>query len=447
MDSSLKVAELLQDSSGIREAFQRELHPISETSLTVHGLTIDYFRQSPTRISAQYTLDLEASNGARDAQIITVTHFTDGRMDRQWKRLQADYPDIGTPVGKFNLPGACFSPGLQSVIQAFPFDARLPGLRGIVAGSPEIRRLVSSTNGGQIVDWQANVVRYRPDMRAMARIDITFAGDGQQVQRRIYAKAYREADEGQRAYNLLQALAEHADATDEFHVPRPLAYDAGLRTLLIDEVQGDRLLDIIRQNDDNRAPEAIRRAAHAVAAMHNTDVALAFLPEKSPDKEMQFADVAVGLVRQFPQYGDTVHTVTSQIDAAFQPAPPRPTHYDLKQGHIIVNGESVTILDFDKMAIGDPLVDVANVVATLGAEREGSARRAARRENLADIFVEAYFSQVPAEWARLFPAHLARATVLEAATTGRGNRGRKGISQPEDRLVAALRRASELLAS
>jgi hypothetical protein len=97
--------------------------------------------------------------------------------------------------------------------------------------------------------------------------------------------------------------------------------------------------------------------------------------------------------------------------------------------------------------MGNPLIDVANVVATLGAERERNSRRAAQRENLADIFVEEYFTNVPADWAALFPAHLARATLLEAATTGRGNRGRKAASQPEERLVAALRRAQALLAS
>lgn len=447
MDSSLKVAELLQDSAGIREALTSDLQLISDASLVVHGLAIDYFRQSPTRISAQYTLDIEASNGVRDSQILTVAHFTDGRMDRQWKRMQADYPDIGDPVGQFKLPGAHYAPELQSVVQAFPFDARVPGLRKIVAGSPEIRNLIARTGQGSIVAWQANVVRYRPDMRAMASVDVTFSRDGHTDTRRVYAKAYREAEEGQRAYDLLRALTEHAEAAAEFRVPRPLGYDAGLRTLLIDEARGERLLDIIRQNDDRRAPEAMRRAAYAVAAMHNADVAPEFLPEKSPDKELQFADVTAGLERQFPQYGDAVHTVTDKIDAAFQPAPPRPTHYDLKQGHIIVNAEAVTILDFDKMAIGDPLVDVANVVATLGAEREGSAKRAARRENLADIFVNAYFSQVPEEWAALFPAHLARATLLEAATTGRGNRGRKSVSQSEERIVSALRRASELLAS
>jgi hypothetical protein len=446
MKSSLDVANLLQDNAAMRDTLTRELHANSDTSLRVHGLTIDYFRQSPTRIAAQYTLDLESGDGVRDAQIITVAHFTDGRMERQWKRMQADAPDAAVPVGKFHLPGARYSDELQSVIQAFPFDARLPGLRQIVAGTPEIRRLVSPTDEHRIVSWQVDVVRYRPDMRAMARVDVAFGGNGPSDTQRVYAKAYREPEEGQRAYDLLAALAANVTAADGFHAPRALAYDPDLRTLLIAEVAGERLLDIIRQNDGG-APAAVRRAARAVAGMHGSTVAPALLPESSPDRDGQFADVSRRLLKAFPEQANAVRALTNQIEETFRPAPLRPTHYDLKQGHILVAPEVVTILDFDKMAMGDPLVDVANVVATLGAEREGSARRAARRENLADIFVEEYFSHVPSDWAPLFPVHLARATLLEAATTGRGNRGRKGAAQPQDRLVSAIRRAEELLAS
>lgn len=447
MRSSLEVATLLQDNAAMRDTFARELQPSSGTTLRVHGMTIDYFRQSPTRIAAQYTLDLESGDGVRDAQIITVAHFTDGRMERQWKRMRADAPDAQAPVGKFHLPGARFSDELHSIVQVFPFDARLPGLRQIVAGTPEMRRLVSPTDSYRITSWQVDVVRYRPDMRAMARVDVTIGGEGQAGKQRVYAKAYREPEEGQRAYDLLSAFAATAAMADGFHAPRPLAYDPALRTLLIAEATGDRLLDIVRQNDDERAHESVRRAARAVAAMHGSSVSPALLPESSPDRDGQFAEVSNRLLRVFPEQANAVQALTSQIEATFQPAPLRPTHFDLKQGHILIDPEIVTILDFDKMAMGDPLIDVANVVATLGAEREGSARRAARRENLADIFVDEYFSHVPAEWAPLFPVHLARATLLEAATTGRGNRGRKGAAQPQDRLVAAIRRAEELLAS
>lgn len=431
----------------MRDVLSRELRPVTGTSLQVHGLTTDYFRQSPTRLAAQYTLDLESGDGVRDSQIITVAHFTDGRMDRQWKRMRADAPDADAPVGKFHLPGARFSDALQSIVQAFPFDARLPGLRNIVAGTPEVRKLLSSAGADGIATWRADVVRYRPDMRAMARVDVTFDSDDQRAGQRVYAKAYREVEEGQRAYDLLTALATQAAATDGFVVPLPLAYDAHLRVLLIAEATGERLLDIIRQNDDERAPESVRRAARAVAAMHETLISPVLLPETNPDKDAQFTDVAFGLVNAFPAQADAVRSVADQLEEVFQPAPLRPTHYDLKQGHILVNPQAVTILDFDKMAMGDPLIDVANVVATLGAEREGSARRAASRGNLAQIFVDEYFSHVPSDWAALFPAHLARATLLEAATTGRGNRGRKGVARPEDRLASALRRAEELLAS
>jgi aminoglycoside phosphotransferase (APT) family kinase protein len=281
----------------------------------------------------------------------------------------------------------------------------------------------------------------------MARIDVAFSENGQDDRQRVYAKAYREVEEGQRAYDLLQALTAHAAAEGAFYVPRPLAYDADLRTLLMAEVTGERLLEIIRRNEGKRAPEAVRHAARAVAAMHGAVVAPALLPETGPDRETQFADVADRLVRSFPDQAGAVRALADRIESAFQPAPPRPTHFDLKQGHILIDPETVTILDFDKMAMGDPLIDVANVVATLSAEREGSARRAARRENLADTFVDEYFNHVPADWAPLFPAHLARATLLEAATTGRGLRGRKSTSQPAERLASALRRAEELMAS
>jgi hypothetical protein len=447
MDSSRKIAELLQDDAGVHDVLARELRPVGGTALCVHGLTIDYFRQSPTRVAAQYTLDLESSDGLRGQQIITVAHFTDGRIDRQWEHMQAGAPDSADPVGKFNLPGAGFSDTLQSIIQAYPFDARVPGLRKLVAGAPEVRRLVLPTDADSIVSWEAEVVRYRPDMRAMARVDFTTNKDGRSETQRVYAKAYREAEEGQRAYDLLKALVAHAATTGSFHVPTPLAYDPDLRTLLIAEATGERLLDLIRHNGDERAPQAVRRAARAVAAMHASAVDPELLPRTSPDKDTQFADVADSLAKSFPAHASAVQVLTAQIEAVFQPAPPRPTHFDLKQGHILVDSETVTILDFDKMALGDPLIDVANVVATLGAQREGSARRASLRENLAGIFVEEYFSHAPAEWAPLFPAHLARATLLEAATTGRGNRGRRSSSHREDRLVAALRRAEEQMAS
>ena len=447
MSESLRIAALLQDSEAMREALRRELLPVTGTSLSVHGLSIDYFRQSPTRLVAQYSLDMEAQGGTRGVQIVTVSHFTDGRADKQWKRMRADAPDAEEPVGRFDLPGARYSSELQSVVQAFPFDARVPGLRKIVAGAPDVQRLVANGAADRIVSWQPEVVRYRPDMRAMARVDVVLEQDGRETRERVYVKAYREPEEGQRAYDLLEALAENATRPEGFQVPRPLAYDAELRILIISEATGVRLLDIVRDSDARQSPDAIRRAARAVAAMHGATLPASLLPDSSPAKDAQFAEVAHRLAGTFPDLASEVHALSDQLQAAFHATPLRPTHYDLKQGHILINPESVTILDFDKMAMGDPLIDVANLVSTLSAGRERSAGQAERRETLADLFVAEYFSHVPGDWASLFPAHLARATLLEAATTGRGNRGRKRTMHQEDRLVSAIRRAEELLAS
>ncbi|MCA9876693.1 MAG: phosphotransferase [Thermomicrobiales bacterium] len=446
MESLHELVSLLQDPAAVQKILAGELAHIMGEGGTLHTLTVDYFRQSHTRVSIQYTLDLEDGRGTRAPQVLTVAHFTDGRTEQLWQHFSVDAPDASERSGPFGLPGAWYSVNLRAIVQAFPFDFRLPGLRRVAAGAPAIRSLLEEAGTVPPAEpWQADVVRYRPDMRAMAKIALDAQGaDGRR--QHVYAKVYRDGDEGQRAFDLLRALDASGRSHGGFRVPQPLAYEPELRTLLISEVVGTRLLDIVRANGDDRAPGAVRGAARAVAAMHDASVPPSLLPAVSHSKDAQFAEVADRLEQSYPDHAAAVRSVVDQISASFQPAPLRPTHYDLKQGHMLIDDDTVTIIDFDKMALGDPLIDVANVVATLGAEREGSARRAARRGGLADVFVDEYFQHVPADWAQLFPAHLARATLLEAATTGRGQRGRKGASRPEDRLVFALRRAEEALA-
>ncbi len=103
----------------------------------------------------------------------------------------------------------------------------------------------------------------------MVRLDVRAreAGSGREEHTRIYAKVYRETEDGGRAYVLQRALWERTTADDSgFVVARPVAYLDGLRTLLLDEVPGDRFLDILRGADE--ALPAARRVARAAAALH-----------------------------------------------------------------------------------------------------------------------------------------------------------------------------------
>ncbi|MFT4036563.1 MAG: phosphotransferase [Thermomicrobiales bacterium] len=449
MPSSSQRLSLLKHPDQLVPMLAAELSAARGEPITLHQCVIDYVRQSATRTSVQYTLDLEDARGARGQQVITAVGYGDDRTEQQWERIRDDIWDATAPVGQFQLPGASYSATLDVILQVFPFDFRLPGLRQLVLGNPTaLARIGANLGAAQVTSWEAEVARYRPDMRAMARVR---AGGldalGQPVARTVYAKTYRDNDEGQRAFDLLTAFARWSADPGVFSVPEPLAYHPDLQTLVLAEAPGTRLLDIVRQHDPGEAAAAVRRAARAVAAMHRAPVRGPLLTEMAHDKDAQFSDVAANLMSSYPQMAAEIADVAGEITAVFEEPELSPTHYDLKQGHILIDDGATTILDFDKMALGDPLIDVANVVATLGAEREGSAKRAARRGNLAGVFVEEYFAAVPSEWAPLFPAHLARATLLEAGTTGRSQRGRKSTSRPEERLEFALGRAREALAS
>jgi SAM-dependent methyltransferase len=76
---------------------------------------------------------------------------------------------------------------------------------------------------------------------------------------------------------------------------------------------------------------------------------------------------------------------------------------DLKPGHIYIDGDHITLLDFDSFAGADPILDVANFLAslTLSPLRSGLPPDPSRR--VGQFFVEEYFSHVPQNWRKRLP--------------------------------------------
>jgi aminoglycoside phosphotransferase (APT) family kinase protein len=72
--------------------------------------------------------------------------------------------------------------------------------------------------------------------------------------------------------------------------------------------------------------------------------------------------------------------------AALGELPAVPVHGDLKPNHLLLDGERVVLLDLDKFAAGEPMLDVTNLLYHL--RRGGSW--------VTEAFVEEYFAHVPA---------------------------------------------------
>jgi hypothetical protein len=104
---------------------------------------------------------------------------------------------------------------------------------------------------------------------------------------------------------------------------------------------------------------------------------------------------------------------------------PVPSHGDLKPAHLLFQEESVVLLDFDKFAAGEPMLDVTNMLMPLRRERK--TRLAGT--SLDRVFAEEYFAHVPAAWAQRLAPHYAWAIFSEATAfavnPGKGDAGAK----------------------
>ncbi len=424
--------DTLRDPDQMRGVFQHHLLPAANPAYVIESCAVDFVRQAANRCLLQYTLQLrESGTGRLHSQVVTGVTYDADRGLRILQRVRQFGPRATIPAAGPVLPAVAYVPELQMLVQVFPYDHRLPALARIVTVPPPelASALLAELGPGdwRIEAWEAKTVRYRVDMRAMVRLDVQAreAASERTAQRRVYTKIYREAEEGERAHAMQRVLWERTSADDVgFVVARPGAYLNGLRTLLLDEVTGTRLLDILRHEDD--VLPVVRRVARAVAALHQLPGDEVFAARARPPRdELARLEVLSGKLRAaVPDLEQTIAEVVGVIAASFADVPSAPTHFDLKPGHIVLDGDRVGLLDFDKLVAADPMVDVTALMTHLRKERSHSQRRHGGTDAIARAFAEEYFAHVPAAWGERFPASRAMALLLEATASGGALRGR-----------------------
>ena len=441
----------LRDPIQMQAILQRRLLPAATPGYAVESCAVDFVRQASNRCLAQYTLQLrEPGTDTLRSQMVTGVTYDENRGLRILKRIHRDDPGAMKPSATRALPAITYIPELEMLIQVFPYDHRLPALAALMTDPPPelAATLLAELGPGDwgIETWEAETLRYRVDMRAMVRLAVQAreAASGRAAQRRVYAKIYRDAEEGERGAALQQAMWAHTSAAAPFRVARPIAYRDELRTLLLDEVTGITLLNILRR--ENEALPAVRRVARAVAALHLLPIDDVVAARERPprDELARLDDLAATIQATAPELRETVADIVRFIAAAFQDVPSAPTHFDLKPAHFLLDGDRVTILDFDKLVAADPLVDVTGLLAHFRKERRESQRRQeGRTDAITRAFAEEYFAHVPAAWAARFPACQAMALLLEAASSEPGRHGRKGKARIPNRIETLVREAHE----
>jgi hypothetical protein len=422
VDPDFPQLEIASDPARMLEVFRAHLEPVAGKAYHIDACVPVRFRcrQSTSRCVLQYALRVidRVTGGAFDRWVTGSLYARPGDAERLWRELGATDPKRSIPEQWLAFEPLSYVPELEMLVQVFPYDRQLRGLGRVLAtDGRELAPLVQAqVRAG---DWRAGagrleLLRYRSEIGAALRytLELRDMRSGRTQTRRCYVKVCRPGRSAA-TFHLMQALcAGEAGARSAYDVVRPLACLDELDTLVVDEAPGTSLLALLRGPDDPM--RAVRAAGRAVAAFHLTGRAIG--PRDPLSDRIRDVERAASLLEwACPEVSDDIRAVAATVVADLTEAPPTPIHGDLKADHLFVAGDRVTFIDFDRVAVGDPVSDPARLYAYLTGRVGLDLVPAERAQAAAAAFVDAYFTHVPAEWRERFALQCAGA-LLDVAS-------------------------------
>ena len=414
-DPSFPQLQVAGDPEAMRGVFQEHLRPLNNKAYHVRDCRLSRTRyRRGNRCVLQYSLRLaEADTGSEQIQWVTGVMYADDKTRRKWEKLRVSFPKDISEINSTFEPFS-FIPDLGMLVQVFPYDRRLPTLPLLIAEplpeleSPLLARFGPGSWRTEV--WNVEPVRYRAELGAALRLTVQGQDDatGKRIERRFYAKVYRDEGQGQQTHKVLRELWSQAGANGEgFSVVRPVTYLSDFRALILEEAPGMTLEEILLGHSDTN--QAVPRVAQALAAFNQGDA-------PASTREYLLADQRAVLERArrllewaCPQMRLEVESIIEGVLGGLEDVPLRPTHRDLKPDHIFVDGERTIFIDLDSFAKADPVLDPAYLLARLAAMPALFPIAPERAHAVAREFAEEYFSHVPGAWQERLPFHYAGA--------------------------------------
>lgn len=353
--------------------------------------------------------------GGRD-YTVAARAFIAGESRRAYERATR------SAVGCAPLRAVMHDAELETVFWTFPNDRRLAGL-GLLRDVPaELARLFAP-------EWvRSRLVAYAPEKCATAQC---LDADSRVV---AYAKVYA-SDEGRRVYRSYCALGRQLSSEGAaLRLPRALAYDDARRTLLLEPVEGRRVADL----DAEELPGGYYQLGGALAALHSLR-APEGLPafERLAPARMEQAAHVIGAVR--PDVRPDVFRLAEELARLRVSSEESHVclHGDVHPKNAVVREGTLTLIDLDQCAAGDPAADLGSLLASLKYLNVTSGAASSSTRALGEAFLAGYAAVRALPSPRALRWHTAAALLAERALRAVNRVRPEGLARLHELLGAA----------
>ena len=292
--------------------------------------------------------------------------------------------------------GPVVEPGLR--LRLFPDDPDLPDLPRLTDPAhlgPALGRLQPGESPGQD-RCRIRLLRYRPGKRATVLARVAPARPA------LVAKAYHAHEKATAVAGEALALSRLTSPGHAVRFAEPLGLLDEWGVVVQEAVAGAALDALLtcRASPDQRALDGVRRAARALAALHQLPAVTQRRRPAEPELR-RFVERARRTTALGPGFAARAEDLAGRLlerHGLLPPARPGLVHGDCKPSQFMLAGDHAYLLDLDHCGIADQAVDVGTFLASLrqlALRRELSRRGRADRGALApleQLFVDGYLA-------------------------------------------------------
>lgn len=268
-------------------------------------------------------------------------------------------------------------------------DARMPSLLAALDPARVQRQLNEHLTGlardsGPLLLRAVQVLRHKPGRRCVVRYDIEFARRDASPQRFALIGKVRASRSGKSGYRLLRSLWEagfDTGAPDGIRVPEPVGTIPEFRMWLQREASGRVATDLMFDPGGERL---VRRIAEAAHKLHGSGVTTK-RRHTMADELRVLHERLPSVAREEPRWTHRIQRLLAACDQLGETVPEPEAcgiHRDFYADQVIVDGERLSLIDFDLYCEGDPALDIGNF---LGHMTEQSLRETGDPETLGHL--------------------------------------------------------------